>query len=300
MCRSTPGCPTPVPRRPAGGRRAAGRRAGQGRHVRHPALLPAAVPATRRSTSPRWSLMLAVIGILYGGAAGDRPERHEAAGRLHLDRALRLHRARHLRVHHARPCTGAVLYMVNHGLATGAAVPRGRHADRPRRLATDRRLRRRAARSRRCWPGCSCSPVWPSLALPGTAPFVSEFLVLIGTFPRQAGRRDPRHRRHHPGRDLRPVDVPADDARARCAATRCSATLRAAASGPRPRWSIAAVAARRYRRAGFLDLVTRASSRWSTPLIALILVLGSVPGPVLDVINPAVAATMNEVGRATR
>ncbi len=33
-----------------------------------------------------------------------------------------------------------------------------------------------------------------------------------------------------------------------------------------------------------------------TPLIVLILVFGFVPGPVLDVINPSVAATMQEVG----
>ena len=33
-----------------------------------------------------------------------------------------------------------------------------------------------------------------------------------------------------------------------------------------------------------------------TPLIALILVLGFFPGPVLDVINPSVTATMHEVG----
>ena len=34
-----------------------------------------------------------------------------------------------------------------------------------------------------------------------------------------------------------------------------------------------------------------------TPMIVLILLLGFFPGPVLDVINPSVAATMTEVGR---
>ena len=34
----------------------------------------------------------------------------------------------------------------------------------------------------RCWPGCFFFAGLASLALPGTAPFVSEFLVLIGTF----------------------------------------------------------------------------------------------------------------------
>jgi NADH-quinone oxidoreductase subunit M len=35
-----------------------------------------------------------------------------------------------------------------------------------------------------------------------------------------------------------------------------------------------------------------------TPLIVLIIGLGFFPGPVLDVINPSVMATLNEVGLA--
>ena len=75
-------------------------------------------------------------------AAGDGAERHEAAGRLHVDLALRLHRAGHLRVHdrggHRR---GALHGQPRH--RDRPAVPRRRHADRPRRLPADRRLRRR-------------------------------------------------------------------------------------------------------------------------------------------------------------
>ena len=37
-------------------------------------LLPAAVPGRVAGTSPRWSWSLAVIGILYGAFAGDRPD----------------------------------------------------------------------------------------------------------------------------------------------------------------------------------------------------------------------------------
>jgi len=33
------------------------------------------------------------------------------------------------------------------------------------------------------------------------------------------------------------------------------------------------------------------------PLIALLLLLGFYPKPVLDVINPAIAATMHDVGK---
>jgi NADH-quinone oxidoreductase subunit M len=48
---------------------------------------------------------------------------------------------------------------------------------------------------------------------------------------------------------------------------------------------------------GFPDLSKREISVL-TPLIVLIIVLGFFPGPVLDVINPSVVATMNEVGLA--
>ncbi len=46
---------------------------------------------------------------------------------------------------------------------------------------------------------------------------------------------------------------------------------------------------------GFPDLTAREIAVL-TPLIFMIMVLGFVPGPVLDVITPSVVATMNEVG----
>jgi NADH-quinone oxidoreductase subunit M len=46
---------------------------------------------------------------------------------------------------------------------------------------------------------------------------------------------------------------------------------------------------------GFPDL-TRREIAVLTPLIVLIIVLGFFPGPVLDVINPSVTATLHEVG----
>ena len=49
--------------------------------------------------------------------------------------------------------------------------------------------------------------------------------------------------------------------------------------------------------ARFGDL-TRGEIAVMTPLVALILVLGFFPGPVLEVLEPAVAATMAEVGAA--
>ena len=55
-----------------------------------------------------------------------------------------------------------------------------------------------------------------------------------------------------------------------------------------------AIAARRPG-SGFPDLSPREITVL-TPIIALIILLGFFPGPVLDVINPSVAATMTEVG----
>ena len=65
---------------PAGGARAARRRARQGRHVRLPALLPAAVPgrlALLRAGHPDPGRHRHPLR----GVPGDRPARHEAAGR---------------------------------------------------------------------------------------------------------------------------------------------------------------------------------------------------------------------------
>ena len=102
--RSTPGCPTPVARHRRR-RGAAGRRPGQGRHVRLPAVLPAAVPRRVTFFAPLGAGARAGRHHLRR-AARDRAERHETAGVLHVDLALRLHRARHLRVHH-RGCAPA-------------------------------------------------------------------------------------------------------------------------------------------------------------------------------------------------
>ena len=77
--------------------------------------------------------------------------------------------------------TGAVLYMVNHGLATGLLF-----------LVVGMLVARRGSALVSDFGGAGkLVPVLAgvlffaglaSLALPGTAPFVSEFLVLIGTF----------------------------------------------------------------------------------------------------------------------
>ena len=89
--------------------------------------------------------------------------------------------------------TGAVLYMVNHGLATGLLF-----------LVVGMLVARRGSALVSDFGGAGkLVPVLAgvlffaglaSLALPGTAPFVSEFLVLIGTFTVNKPVRGDRHR----------------------------------------------------------------------------------------------------------
>jgi NADH-quinone oxidoreductase subunit M len=111
-----------------------------------------------------------------------------------------------------------------------------------------------------------------SLALPGTAPFISEFLVLIGTFTVN-----------------KPVAVIATAGIILAAAyvlwmvqRTTQGTLNPALSG-----------AEGMRR----DLTLR-EKVVVAPLVALILLLGFYPKPVTDVINPAVQATMQDVGKS--
>ena len=139
-------------------------------------------------------------------AARDRPERPEATGGVHLDRALRLHRYRHLRVHHPGR-DRAVLYMVNHGLATGLLF-----------LVVGMFVARRAV------PWSATSAVRASSAgtrrgvllrrygLAGAAGHVAVRLRVPGADRHVHGQQaggDHRDRRHHPGRRVRAVDDPA-------------------------------------------------------------------------------------------
>jgi NADH-quinone oxidoreductase subunit M len=161
--------------------------------------------------------------------------------------------------------------------------------------------------------GCFLLAGLSSLALPGTNSFVSEFLVLVGSFPRepvftilatvgivfaalyvlwvyQQTMQGPVRGRAvlaalqrggaggHSTEKPPPVGVGFSDR-----------------SGPGAMID-PAIAARRAG-SGFPDLSAREIAVL-VPLIVAILLLGFFPGPVLDVINPSVAATMTEVGLA--
>ncbi len=141
-----------------------------------------------------------------------------------------------------------------------------------------------------------------SLALPGTNSFVSEFLVLIGSFPTRPMFTILattgiilaalyillmyQRTMHGPPRGVL-VDGDGDgtgpEAHAGPAggATTATATL----TTPAPV----------RRRVGFPDL-SRRELAVVTPLIALIIALGVYPQPLLDLIRPAVSATMSDVG----
>src|ERR671917_407948 len=69
---------------------------------------------------------------------------------------------------------GAVLYMVNHGISTGMLF-----------IVVGMLMARGVARLAPVLAGTFLLAGLSSLALPGTNSFVSEFLVLIGSFPRE-------------------------------------------------------------------------------------------------------------------
>jgi NADH-quinone oxidoreductase subunit M len=110
-----------------------------------------------------------------------------------------------------------------------------------------------------------------SLAMPGTAPFVSEFLVLIGTYTVN-----------------KTVAVIATAGIVLAAAYVLWMVQRTTQGTLNP--ALSGVAGMRR------DLTVR-EKVVVAPLIALLLLLGFYPKPVTDVINPAVQATMQDVGK---
>jgi NADH-quinone oxidoreductase subunit M len=185
--------------------------------------------------------------------------------------------------------TGAVLYMVNHGIATGLLF-----------LVVGMLIARGGSRQIGDYGGVAAkAPLLAgafllaglaSLALPGTNSFVSEFLVLIGSFP------------------TRPVFTIIATVGIILAALYILLMYQRTMHGP-PRGVLmaepdepvamgggataTAVAAPRTLRIRDLD---RRELAVVTPLAALIIVLGVYPQPLLDLIEPSVAATMSDVG----
>ncbi|HEX7160186.1 MAG TPA: NADH-quinone oxidoreductase subunit M [Trebonia sp.] len=211
-------------------------------------------------------LVLAVISILYGAIV--------AIGQTSLKRLIGYTSVSHFGLIvlgifalTSQGQSGAALYMVNHGFATGALF-----------LIAGFMIVRRGSDKISDYGGVQkVAPVlaglflvagMAGLSLPGLNTFVSEFLVLVGTFSRYkvAGSFAV------VGIILASIYILWMYQR-----TMNGPTAEAVAKMPdlRPRELLAVV-----------------------PLVALIIGLGVYPKPVLDVINPAVNATMSQVGSA--
>ena len=205
-------------------------------------------------------IVLSVIGVLYGAVV--------AIGQKDMKRLIAYTSVSHMGlitlgifVLTSQGQAGATLYMVNHGFATGALFiiagflvsRRGSH------LIGDYGGVQKVAP---VLAGLFLVAGLAGLALPGLNTFVSEFLVLVGTFTRYQAA------------------AIFDTVGIILAAIYILWWYQRTMTGPV-----------REEVAGMPDL--KARELWAVgPLIALIVVLGVYPKPVLDIINPAVHATL--------
>jgi NADH-quinone oxidoreductase subunit M len=254
-------------------------------------------PDASRDLAP-YVLVLAVAGVLYAALL--------AMGQSDLKRWVSYTSIAHfgfialgIFAFTTEAATGAVLYMVNHGIATGLLflvvgmlIARGGS----RRIADYGGIASKAP----LLAGVFLIAGLASLALPGTNSFVSEFLVLIGSFPTRpvftvlatvgivlaalyvllVYQRT----MHGPPRGVLLETAPGTTeptATGGSGATAATATLEAPAAAP---------AGLRVR-----DL-SRREVAVAAPMVALIIALGVYPQPLIDLVEPAVAATMSDVG----
>ncbi len=246
-------------------------------------------PDASRDFAP-WVLVLAVAGILYAALL--------AMGQSDMKRLVSYTSISHfgfialgIFAFTTEAATGAVLYMVNHGLATGLLF-----------IVVGLIIARGGSRQISDYGGVAAkAPVLAgtfliaglaSLALPGTNSFVSEFLVLIGSFP------------------TRPVFTIIATLGIILAALYILLMYQRTMHGP-PRGvllaeedrpapdgggGVAAAVRERVLKVADLD---RRELAVVAPLVALIIALGFYPQPLLNLIEPAVAATMVDVGADT-
>ena len=220
-------------------------------------------PWAARAFAP-YVIALSVIGIIYGALL--------AMGQKDMKRLVSYTSVAHFGyiglgcfAFTTQAGTGAVLYMVNHGLSTGALfmvigflINRGKS-----RLVGDYSGIAKAAPKLGALffvSGLS------ALALPGLSTFVSEFLVLVGSFQRY------------------PVATIIATVGIVLAALYILLAYQRTMQGP-----LSAV------HATMKDLNVREVAALA-PLIALMLFLGFYPKPVTDIVNPAVKVTMQDVG----
>ncbi len=206
---------------------------------------------------------LAVISILYGAVV--------AIGQAGLKRLMGYISISHFGLivlgifaMTSQGVAGATLYMVNHGFVTGALfllvgfliVRRG--SDRIADFGGVQKVAPLLA-------GLFLVSGLAGLSLPGLSTFVSEFLVLVGTFTRY-----------------------------KVAAVFATANIILAAMYILWMYQRTMNGPTRAEVTGFADLRVRETLAVA-PLLALILFVGVYPRPVLDIINPAVRTTMSQV-----
>jgi len=220
----------------------------------------------------RWfapaALVLGVIGIIYAALL--------AVGQNDLKRLVSYTSIAHfgfigigIFAFTTQAGTGSVLYMVNHGLATGLLflIVGMFVARRGSALVSDFGG---AGKLVPLLAGLLFFAGLASLALPGTAPFVSEFLVLIGTFTV-----------HKTYAVIATVGIILAAAYVLWMVQRTTqGTLNPALT------EVPAM---------HRDITLR-EKIVVAPLVLLLLLLGFYPKPVTDVINPAVQATLQDVG----
>ena len=240
-------------------------------------------PSASRVLAPL-VLVLAVVGILYGALL--------AVGQSDLKRFVSYTSVAHFGfialgvfAFSTQAQAGAVLYMVNHGISTGMLF-----------IVVGMLIARGGSRLISDYGGVSVlAPVLAgmtllaglsSLALPGTNSFVSEFMVLVGSYPRAPVYTI----LATTGMILAALYVLWFYQRVMQGPVRGAAVV---GGGPGTATAPQAAAARQ--RARFPDLSIREVVVLA-PLVALILLLGLYPQPVLTVISPSVGATLTEVG----
>ncbi|HEY3502486.1 MAG TPA: NADH-quinone oxidoreductase subunit M [Actinocatenispora sp.] len=216
------------------------------------------------------ALALSIIGIIYGALL--------AVGQNDLKRLVAYTSIAHfgfigigIFAFTSQAGTGAVLYMLNHGLSTGALF-----------LIVGMLVQRRGSANVRDFggasklvpllAGCFLIAGLSSLSLPGTSPFVSEFLVLIGTFTTHKA-----------------LAIVATSGVILAAGYILWMYQRSMQGTLNP--ELAKVD-------GFKQDLTGREKWVVAPLILLILVLGVYPKPVINVISPAVTATMHDIGKS--
>jgi NADH-quinone oxidoreductase subunit M len=223
-------------------------------------------PEASRILGP-YVIVLCVIGILYGALL--------AMGQKDLKRLVSYTSVAHFGfiglgvfAFTSQAQTGAVLYMVNHGLSTGALflvigflIVRGRS-----RMTADYSG---VANVAPILAGTFLVAGLSSLALPGLSTFISEFLVLIGTYTRY------------------PVAAVLSALGVILAALYILLAYQRTMQGP---VRLPAHLGEKMRDLNLREVLAVA------PLIALMIFLGFYPKPLTDVINPAVDATMQDAG----